>query len=114
VPCPRCGSVAGSSDGRCASCRAADDDATLVCVFRTGDAGLLPLLESTLEAAGIPFLVQGREALGLFPLGSFAVGLTDRRSLGASILVPRERADEARALLECEGPDGPSEPEGGA
>ena len=69
-------------------------------VLRTSDAALLPVIESTLEAAGIPFVVQGGEALSLLPLGPFGGGLfRDVLGLGAAVLVPRERADEARELL---------------
>jgi len=102
VSCPRCGSESEDPAGRCADCGATVDDETLVCVCRTGDVGLLPLLKSLLDAAEIPYVVQGEAGLGLFPLGRFAVGLTNPRTMGASILVPRGRAEEARLLLEAE------------
>jgi hypothetical protein len=74
------------------------DESDLVPVFRTADAALLPLVKSVLEAAGIPYLVQGDQAMGLFPLGRFAVGVS-KRSLGAIVHVPADRADEAKELL---------------
>ena len=76
-----------------------DDAEELVAILRTSDATLLPLIQSVLDAAGIPFVIQGGEALGLLPLGPFGGGMF-RDALGAAVLVPRERADEARALLE--------------
>lgn len=74
-----------------------DDD--LVAVFCTADSALLPLIRTVLDAAEIPYLVQGEEALGLLPLGPFSVGV-NRSSLGAIVRVPAERADEARELIE--------------
>ncbi len=75
------------------------EDKGLVPVYRTADNMLLPLLKSVLDAAGIPYVVQGEGALGLFPLGEFSIGV-NRRSLGAIIRVESDRAEEARALLE--------------
>lgn len=75
------------------------DGVPLVAVRKTADVGLLPILESVLRAAGIPCVVQGGRALGLFPLGPTAFGLM-KNSMEASILVPEERAAEARALLD--------------
>jgi len=100
--CPRCGARSEAAERSCPACGAARDGDTLVCVQRTADAALLPLFKSLLDGAEIPYVVQGEEALGLFPLGRFAVGLLNPDTLGASILVPRARAAEARALLETE------------
>jgi len=69
----------------------------LVNVLNTTDSTLLPLIRSVLEAAGIPHVVQGEAHL--FPLGAAARNVTSR-VLGASVLVPRSRSEEARALLE--------------
>lgn len=76
-----------------------DHDKELVAVLRTSDSNLLPVVKSMLDAAGIPYVVQGDEAMGLFPLGPFGGGMI-RRVLGAAILVPRDREEEARQLLE--------------
>jgi len=78
-------------------------DEDLVTVLRTSDSTLLPVVKSLLDAAGIPFVVQGDEAMGLLPLGPFGGGMF-RRVLGASVLVPGDRADEARELLESSTP----------
>jgi hypothetical protein len=118
VICPHCGAGGDAAAERCPTCGAARDADALVPVQRTADAALLPLLKSLLDSAGIPYVVQGEEALGLFPLGPLAVGLVNPDTLGASILVPRARAEEARALLRAEfeppdGEDGDDEPEPG-
>lgn len=75
-----------------------------VTLVETSDVALLPVIKSVLEAAGIPFSVEGEESLGLFPL----VGggpLFTRKPMAARILVPAERLEEARALLDQEEPD---------
>jgi len=56
-------------------------------------------VESLLDSADIPYLVQGGETSGgLFPLGSVGGG-PDERLLGAVIKVPEEYVDTAVALL---------------
>lgn len=77
----------------------ADGD-DLVLLVETTDVTLLPVLKSVLESAGIPHVVQGDEALGLFPL-SPAGAIFTRRAWAARLLVPRDRLEEARALLEA-------------
>jgi hypothetical protein len=76
----------------------ADDPEELVAVLRTSDSNLLPVVKSVLDAAGIPYVVQGDEAMGMMPLGPFGGGVF-RDVLGASVLVPRHRFDEALELL---------------
>ncbi len=76
-----------------------EHDEELVAVLRTADGMLLPLVKSMLDAAGIPYAVQGEQALGLLPLGRFAVGVS-RRGLGAIVRVPRSRRQEAEELLQ--------------
>lgn len=71
----------------------------LVAVFRTADAHLLAILRTVLDAAGVDYVVQGGGALGMFPLGPLATGIT-RNLLAATILVPAESADEAVELLQ--------------
>jgi hypothetical protein len=67
-------------------------------LLTTSDTAFLPVVKSLLESAGIPFIVQGEEALGLFPLGPLG-GTLDAGGLGATVHVPRERLEEAEALL---------------
>ena len=75
---------------------AKDDLATLL---ETSDAAFLPIVKSLLEAAGIPYVVQGEGAIDLFPLGPLGKTLA-QHGLGAVVRVPSDRLEEARALLE--------------
>ena len=75
-----------------------EHDEPLVAVLRTADSMFLPLVKSMFDAAGIPYVVQGEESLGLLPLGRFGVGVS-RRALGAIVRVPRSRRQEAEELL---------------
>lgn len=84
-----------------------NDAAEPVVVMTTADVNLLPVVQSILRSAAIPFTVQGEHALGQLPVGDLG-GPLSRRGLAARILVPAARADEARALLTPreEGPEG--------
>jgi len=105
--CPSCRSEYRDGIHVCAECGAelvatlpheVDPDPELAAAFTTADSSLLPIVKSVLDAAGIPYLVQGDETLGLFPLGRFGVGVS-KRTLGAIVRVPRSRLEEARELL---------------
>lgn len=76
-----------------------EDD--LVLVKETADVAVLPVVKSLLRAAGIPFIVQGDEAMGVLPVGKIGLGgMTSRgHGLSAGILVPKDREEEARALF---------------
>jgi len=73
----------------------------LVLVLETADVAVLPVVKSVLRAAGVPFVVQGDEAMGVLPVGRIGLGgLTSKgHGLSAGILVPRDREEEAKALL---------------
>ncbi len=73
----------------------------LVSVMETADVAVLPVVKSVLRAADIPFIVQGDEAMGVLPVGQIGLGgiSSGGHGLSAAILVPREREEEARALL---------------
>src|SRR5258706_2541946 len=47
-------------------------DVELVCVLATGDAGLIAVAKSLLEAEAIEYLVRGDRLQDLFPLGRIA------------------------------------------
>ena len=104
--CPECGFERIRADGRCARCGAALDGAAegdeLVPVLRTTDPAFLPVARSVLDAAGIPYVVQGGAGIELFPLGPAGTRVSGRMT-GAILLVPRSREEEARALLEPPG-----------
>ena len=70
----------------------------LVPVFRTSDPIVLPLVRSLLDSAGVPYLVQGEEALGLFPLGP-AGGRVARSAVGAVVHVAKGDADSVKEML---------------
>ena len=74
------------------------DAAEPVVVMTTADVSLLPVVQSILRSAAIPFTVQGEHALGQLPAGDLG-GPFSRRGLAARILVPASHADEARAIL---------------
>ena len=75
-------------------------DEELVPVLKTTDPALLSVLKTVLEAAGVPFVIQGEAGVGLFPLGPAGEKVTNRMT-GTTILVPRSREEEARALLQA-------------
>ena len=85
-------------------------DTALVRVFETADVALLPVIKSVLQSAEIPFITQGDEALGVLPVGRVGAGgiSAGGHGLVATILVARERRDEARNLLD-QFVDAPSE-----
>lgn len=105
--CPDCRSEYRDGIDACGECGTSlveslpdesDTSSELVAAFTTADSTLLPIVKSVLDSAGIPYLVQGDETLGLFPLGRFGVGVS-KRTLGAIVRVPVARLEEARELL---------------
>lgn len=76
----------------------AEEESDFVQVFQTADASLLPVVKSVLDGAGIPYIVQGDEAQGLYPFGSMGGG-SDKRLLAAVVLVPAARKQAAEAVL---------------
>jgi len=115
--CPRCGAEYREGFDRCADCGVALSAAPppapdhggpeLVALLETADVGFLPVLKSLLEGAGIPYVVQGEEAMGLLPIGALGSG-PKHRALAAIVHVPADRLEEARALLESESADAES------
>jgi hypothetical protein len=78
-----------------------DDAGRMEPLLETADVALLPIIKSVLDAAEIPYVVQGDEALGLLPLTG--VGrMFSHLPVSATILVPAERLEEARALIEVD------------
>lgn len=69
-----------------------------VTVFETADPAILPLLRSLLDGTDIPYTIRNEEALGLFPAAHVGLAV-DPYSHAAEVLVPDDRAEEARALL---------------
>ncbi len=112
--CPTCGAEYRQGFHRCADCGVdlvdflpehsyegpgggGAEGVNLVEVARTQDSSLLLVLKSLLDGAEIPYTVLGERRMAMEPIGgAFGRPLT---SWGAVILVPAERADEARELL---------------
>ena len=55
-------------------------------IVKTNDQGLLAVYETVLNSAEIPYFIRGYEAASLMPLN-------------AAIVVPKEFAEQAEALL---------------
>lgn len=90
-----------------------DPDADLVPIFETADVSLLPIVKSVLDSAGVPYVVQGEEALSVLPVGRWGAGISQSgRGLAATIRVEQGKAAEAEELLRplAEG-ESPLEPE---
>jgi hypothetical protein len=68
-------------------------------VLETSDPDVLPIATSALRAAGIPHWTQGEGTMDLWPMGQ-AGGRVPSNLISAGILVPADRYEEARALLE--------------
>ena len=108
--CPKCGAEYRSGYSRCADCDVylvdqlvqerpvPDPNRELVAVFKTTDSILLPVVKSLLESAGIEYVSQGEEALGVLPLGP-AGSKVSRAMWGATIHVAKEDAASVKELL---------------
>jgi hypothetical protein len=72
----------------------------LVCVFRTGDEGLVVIVKSILDGEGIQYIARNAELQDLFGVGriggsfNFVIGSVD-------FLVAPEDAARARTLLDA-------------
>jgi hypothetical protein len=110
VFCPKCKAEYREGIYECADCGVAlveslpakdvHPDVELIAVFETADPALLPVVKSVLEAAEIPFFVQGDEAMGLLPVGRFATGLTQKgQGMVAIIHVGKDHEERAREVL---------------
>lgn len=108
--CPECQAEYREGITRCVDCEVelvdrlpdvTHPDRDFVPVFESADPALLPLVESLLDLAEIPYMIQGREAHGLLPLGPANTGVSlGGKGLAATVHVDRDRLPEARELLE--------------
>lgn len=75
-------------------------DSDLVCVFRTGDEGLVAVIRSILDGENIPYIARNAELQDLFDVGrlggsfNFVVGSVE-------FLVHAEDAQRSRGVLEA-------------
>ena len=119
--CPQCGHEFAWHVGVCPTCgvdlverlespHAPTPDVELVPVFATGDAGLISVAKSLLEAEGIDYLGRGEGVQDLFGWGRIASGFNV--IVGpVQFLVREEDAERARELLQGleDGPEDPPE-----
>ena len=121
--CPECQAEYREGITKCPDCDVAlidqlpvvtHPDRHFVPVFESADPALLPLVESLLDLAEIPYMIQGREAHGLLPLGPANTGVSlGGKGLAATVHVDRERLSEAKELLEKLQPAGGADPADG-
>ena len=108
--CPECGAEYQQGVTECADCEVPLTDEPpvegehpepdLVVVAEVAEPALLPVVVGLLQSAGIEPVVEGDEIMGLWPVGQAVAGWTgDGRGLSVVIKVPRDRAEEAQALL---------------
>jgi len=106
--CPNCRSEFREGVTRCPDCDVPlvdslpvemHDQAPWVEVMETADPALLPVLRSALEGAGIPCTFEGEESVGIFPLGLNETHFA-QSGIAARLLVPANRLEEARQLLD--------------
>jgi hypothetical protein len=100
--CPKCGEYLSESipdDAAQPPKAEASPDVDFEPVFESWDPTELPIVKSLLDAAGIPYLVDGEERFDTFRGAKAAMRFNPR---GASVffLVPAHLAEDARALLE--------------
>ncbi len=70
-----------------------------VVLREVSDPSQLAIYESVLEAAEIPFQVQGEHTMGVLPVGGVLTGDGLPSGLRAIIHVPQDRLAEAEELL---------------
>lgn len=110
--CPECGAEYRPGYSRCADCDVylvddlveepsiPDPHRELVAVFKTTDSILLPVVKSLLDSAGIEYVTQGEEALGVLPLGAAGSKVVKASwAWGATIHVGKEDEASVRELL---------------
>ena len=109
--CPQCRAEYRDGIERCPQCDvalvaalpadAADEqpDAKLVKVYASGEASMIPVVQSLLDSAGIEYLAKGEEAQDLFGWGR--LGTSYSYVTGpVEFLVREEDEAAARAVLE--------------
>jgi len=108
VKCPYCGAAVVKGAEKCAQCGSgivwSDGGARfftpgpLERVFTAWDPAALPVIESLLEANGIPFGVANEVTQDFFAWGRLLGGYNQATGPPV-VMVPTERADEARDLI---------------
>jgi len=85
----------------------AGHEADFVVLCEVDDLMMLGLFKSVLEAASVPHVVQGEQALATLPYtGLVPVAGVNMAAPGATIYVQKGRLEEARELLKGSTPEG--------
>jgi hypothetical protein len=72
----------------------------MVEVLKTTDSILLPVVKSLLDSAGIKYVTQGEEALGVLPLGPAGAKVVRASwAWGATLYVAKEDEASVKELL---------------
>ena len=106
--CPNCGSEYREGFARCSDCDVdliepqpeapAESDVPLVKVFESGNAALIPLIESVFSDAGIDFMTKGESIQDLFGAGRLGTNLNF--VIGpVEFYVTEQDAEEARRIV---------------
>jgi len=108
VKCPYCGAVVSEGAERCVQCGSGivwdgdraqfDTPGPLERVYTAWDPAALLVIESLLEVNGIPFGVANELTQDYFALGRVGGGYNPATGPPV-VLVPAQRADEARELI---------------
>lgn len=78
----------------------ADDPTTeLVKVFETSEPDVLPVIKSILDAARLPYTLDGEGMMNTFPSEALSSGATQADASEVRIYVAIQHAEEAAALL---------------
>jgi hypothetical protein len=83
-------------------------DEQLEPVFESWDSSEIPIIRSLLEAAGVPFVIEGQERFDAVRGGRSAFRFNPRAG-SVLFLVPSALAEDARALLEGVETEDPAE-----
>lgn len=110
--CPYCGSEVTTGAASCAQCEVGitwngvqptfEMRGTLVDLVRVTDPALLPVIESQLAMADIPFVVANEVTQDMFSLGRLAAGY-NLIAGPPTVRVPEECLADARELLSSQG-----------
>ena len=69
-----------------------------VIVFETADVSQIPFVKSLLDAAAIPHILQGEQAVGILAMPPL-VANASHSAFATCLLVPKSREQEARELI---------------
>lgn len=109
--CPECGAEYREGFDQCSDCGVAlvaerpagdgGEPGDWVVVYETSELDILPVLKSLLQSAEIPYETKGEDLMNLFPSEALTP-ITTRHRGEVQIVVPPDRAGEARELLATE------------